>query len=120
MEIWDITLGMATPTKLVSATQPLGTHPNGAFTIDFATRVEEDSVDIFVLAPNNGLAAYRLIFTPDWTGWRDVQEDDMVQVYDLQGRLLYSGNHAEQSWRERLQPGIYIVAERDKKYKICF
>lgn len=118
-EVWDITNGMATPTQLVTATPALGSTENGAYTVDFATRVSGNNVDIFVLAPNNGVAAYRLTFASASTGITETAADGRLEVYDLQGRLLFSGTDTDREWFHSLQPGVYIIREGDNRYKIC-
>ncbi len=63
-EVFDITEGLSKAQKVIEATQPLGNTLNGAETIDFAVHVEGNDAYIYVLAPNNGIAAYKLTFTP--------------------------------------------------------
>ncbi len=63
-EVFEITEGLSKATKVITATQPLGNVANGAGTIDFAVNVQGNDAYIYVLAPNNGIAAYKFTFKP--------------------------------------------------------
>ncbi len=66
-DIFDITKGLSSATEVVNneKTTSLGTNNNTAYTVDFATHVDGYDVYIYVLAPNNGIAAYKFTFTPE-------------------------------------------------------
>lgn len=63
-DTYDITNGLTASTKLLTTTNPLGETANGACTIDFAVNVQGNDAYVYVLAPNNGIAAYKYTFTP--------------------------------------------------------
>ena len=65
---FDITGGMANATELLTATEALGESSNAPFTVDFAVDVQGYDAYVYVLAPNNGVAAYKYTFTPESTG----------------------------------------------------
>jgi hypothetical protein len=59
IRIADVTAG-ANNAKLYYVTATLGSNSNGNGTGDIAMRVNGDTVDVYVLGTNNGMAAYRL------------------------------------------------------------
>ncbi len=63
-EVFEVTEGLSKATKVIEATQPLGNTANGAEAVDFAVHIQGNDAYIYVLAPNNGIAAYKLTFTP--------------------------------------------------------
>ncbi len=76
-EVFEITHGLSKAEKVIEATQPLGNVANGAETIDFAVHTVKNDAFIYVLAPNNGIAAYKFTFTPDDTAVEDVPVKDV-------------------------------------------
>ncbi len=64
--LWDITNGLGQATELKQLTTDFSTSNGGVNTIDFCTHVEGNDAYIYVLAPNNGVAAYKFTFTPKY------------------------------------------------------
>ncbi len=79
-DLWDITNGLSTATKLYTKNPALGTTTNSAITVDFAIAVMENDAYIYVLAPNNGVAAYKFTFTPSATTGLESAETETVTV----------------------------------------
>ena len=65
---YDITDGMSKATELLTRTTSLGESANATFTVDFAVRIDGNDAYVYLLAPNNGIAAYKYTFTPKSTG----------------------------------------------------
>ncbi len=126
-EVFDITDGLSQATKAIDATQSLGNIENGAETIDFAVDVQGNDAYIYVLAPNNGIAAYKLTFTPnESTNIKDVVPNDVrimptekgvmvnfsgtkrVAIYTVNGILLQS-QMAKETMTCSLDAGMYII-----------
>ncbi len=63
-DIFEITEGLGSATRVIEVTSSLGTNANASATVDFATYVNGNDAYIYVLAPNNGVAAYKFTFTP--------------------------------------------------------
>ncbi len=63
-EVFDISRGLEWATKEIETTEILGSVTSTSNTIDFAVHVEGNDAYIYVLAPNNGIAAYKMTFTP--------------------------------------------------------
>ncbi len=66
-DVWNISDGLSTATKLYTQNPQLGSTANGAYTVDFCVHTEGNDAYIYVLAPNNGIAKYQLTFTPTET-----------------------------------------------------
>ncbi len=64
--LYDITGGLNTAKLLYTMNPNLGTVENGAATIDFCVHTEGDNAYIYVLAPNNGVAAYKFTLKPTY------------------------------------------------------
>ncbi len=64
-DIFEITEGLGKATRVIEATASLGSTLNNAVTVDFATHVDGNDAYIYVIAPNNGVAAYKFTFTPE-------------------------------------------------------
>ena len=64
---YDITDGLSQAEELLSPTSALGAAANATFTVDFAVNIEGYDAYVYVLAPNNGIAAYKYTFTPKST-----------------------------------------------------
>ncbi len=65
-ELWDITDGLNQATSLGKVNPALGTASHTDAIVDFCTHVEGNDAYIYVLAPNNGVAAYKFTFTPKY------------------------------------------------------
>ncbi len=63
-DLFNITNGLGEAKRVIEPTASLGGNTNMAYTVDFAVDVEGNDAYIYVLAPNNGMAAYKLTFTP--------------------------------------------------------
>lgn len=66
-DTYDITDGLQAAEQLLTTTTGLGENANATFTIDFAVKVQDNDAYVYVLAPNNGIAAYKYTFTPEVT-----------------------------------------------------
>ncbi len=89
-EVFDISRGLSKATKMIEATASLGQSENAAFTIDFAINVVKNDAYIYVLAPNNGIAAYKMTFTPDDTAAVENVPTQEIQVRKIleNGQLI--------------------------------
>lgn len=65
---FEITGGMANASELLTVTEALGESSNAPFTVDFAVNMHGYDAYVYLLAPNNGIAAYKYTFTPNITG----------------------------------------------------
>ncbi len=63
-DIFEITEGLNTAKRVITTTSSLGSNANASVTVDFATHVDGNDAYIYVLAPNNGIAAYKFTFAP--------------------------------------------------------
>ncbi len=63
-DLFNITNGLGAAKRVIEPTASLGNNTNMAYTVDFTVDVEGNDAYIYVLAPNNGVAAYKLTFTP--------------------------------------------------------
>lgn len=61
---YEISNGLPQAVQMLSATDALGAADNQTFTVDFAVNVQGNDAYVYVLAPNNGIAAYKYTFTP--------------------------------------------------------
>lgn len=125
-DTFEITDGLASATTLFSATPALGSNSNGAYTVDAAVRRDGYSAYVYLLAPNNGIAAYKYTFTATGTGYDDVAPCDVsiaatpsgfhaafsgtqtVQVYAANGILL-SAETASEEYDGVLPQGVFLV-----------
>ncbi len=67
-EIYDITQGLSKATKVTEVgtiAEISRANANSLATVDIATHVDGDDAYIYVLAPNNGISAYKFTFTTD-------------------------------------------------------
>ncbi len=96
-DIWDITDGLSSATKIATEDPALGENGNAAVIIDFCTHVEGNDAYIYVLAPNNGVAAYKFTFTPAETPNKPDMTYGDVKFY-LQGGQLAVPADNEALW----------------------
>ncbi len=75
-DIWDITEGLNSATKIDTKDPALSENSNTAAIVDFVVNVSGNDAFIYVLAPNNGVAAYKFTFTPAEV--EDPQEPDVT------------------------------------------
>jgi len=64
-DTYEITNGLPQAVQMLSTTAALGSADNQTYTIDFAVDVQGNDAYVYMLAPNNGIAAYKYTFTPD-------------------------------------------------------
>ncbi len=125
-ETYDVTEGLADAVRIYDATPALGSNDNQTYTIDFAVNVTGNDAYVYLLAPNNGIAAYKYTFIPAGTGVQQLEEDNMtisvvsdgidisfsgkkhVDVYSLAGQPILSID-AENACHATLPKGAYIV-----------
>ncbi|MCM1034206.1 MAG: family 10 glycosylhydrolase [Paludibacter sp.] len=126
-EVYEVTYGLNKAKKVIDATTPLGTTANTGYTVDFCTEISGNDAYIYVLAPNNGVAAYRFTFTPGNVAVPDEIEQDhvlisptldgfevvfegtkAVEVYTVNG-LLIDRQMATDYYTHSLPQGLYIV-----------
>lgn len=133
-EVYETTYGLNNAQRVVPATPALGNSGNQAYTVDFCTTVNGNDAYIYVLAPNNGVAAYKFTFTPSEPD--DVQEimDDVfirpttqglslsfcgtetIEIYTVNG-ILVCRETATDSFAYSLPQGAYIVRVGDRVKK---
>lgn len=134
-EVYEVTAGLAKAKRVIEATPALGTASNAAYTVDFCTSVQGNEALIYVLAPNNGVAAYRFTFTPmtsdlsvgetqdnvlvcpTWEGVTVTFEGTrMVEVYSVNG-VLIDRQEAASVYSCSLPQGMYILKVGDGVHK---
>ncbi len=132
-DVWDITEDLSKAKKLYTKNPSLGTTKNGAATIDFATYVSGNDAYVYVLAPNNGVVAYKFTFTPAPTSLDNVEStlqvistvdgvclhfegEQNIEIYTANGALVHS-NIANSSYECSLQSGLYIIRVGNKIVK---
>lgn len=113
IEVWDITNSMSRAKCVISATSSLGNEDNSLNTIDFATYQEDNCAYLYVLAPDNGIAAYRLTFTNPESAINTTRSHthSTTQIYDLSGRFV--GTDIQQ-----LHHGVFIIVSDNQRSKI--
>lgn len=135
IEVYDITNGMLNAEKVINGTANLGSNANDSFTLGLCANVESDRVMIYVLAPNNGLAAYALtIYTSTVDNQKvskikgsvyntpngirvEVPEAAMVEIYDIRG-VLVKKQHINSTTEFALRRGAYIVKIDNQPFKV--
>ncbi len=134
-DLFNITNGLGEAKRVIEPTPSLGNNTNRAYTIDFATYVEGNDAYIYVLAPNNGVAAYKLTFTPSATTTVENIAVPMatlhtlsdgvlirfagkqtVKIYSINGILLHSAM-ADGEYTATLQQGMYIIQVGNEIHK---
>ena len=61
---YEITNGLPQAAEMLTTTTALGATSHQTFTVDFAVNVQGNDAYVYLLAPNNGIAAYKYTFTP--------------------------------------------------------
>ena len=134
-EVYEITYGLSNAKRVIEATATLGSNTNAAFTVDFCTAVEDTEATIYVLAPNNGVAAYRFVFTPKETALPQVDDTDnvlvrstidgvavsfsgtkTVEVYTVNG-ILVDRQTVLSTYSRTLPQGMYILRVGNSVHK---
>ncbi len=123
--VYETTYGLGNANQVISATESLGNAANSAYTIDFCTSTNGNDAYIYVLAPNNGIAAYKFTFTPNTTDIEQTIDNfilrttpqglalafagtQTIAIYSINGILLYQ-DVATESYSCTLPQGVYIV-----------
>ncbi len=101
-EVFDISRGLSKATKVIEATEALGKSNNAAFTVDFAVDVQGNDAYIYVLAPNNGLAAYKFTFTPN-------QPTDIMNIVPTEVQLVPTHEGVMVNFSGTKRVSIYTV-----------
>ncbi len=124
-EVYETTYGLSNAIRVVSSTEPLGNATNESYTTDFCTVVDGNNAYIYILAPNNGVAAYKFTFTPVADELEEITDNlllrptpqglslsftgtQVVEIYGVNGLLLYKES-ATESFTCSLPQGAYIV-----------
>lgn len=134
-ETFLINDGLYGAERIFEATAPLGSNKNDTFTIDFAVNIVGNEAYVYLLAPANGIAAYKYIFTPASSAADNVstplarveQTADgirvlfsgtkLVTVHTLAGQVISSAN-ATGEYSIALAKGAYIVTVDKEVFKI--
>lgn len=65
---YEITGGLPQAVQVLATTEALGSTEHQAFTVDFAVNAvnaQGNDAYVYILAPDNGIAAYKYMFTPE-------------------------------------------------------
>ena len=135
LKLFDITHGLDSPVVFDNATEALGSAANTAITSPVCVESTPDYVTIYVLATNNGIAAYRL--QKKSVGLTSVDNTlpsfyikngavvllnavgEMVSVYDIMGRMLISESVSTSPFAINRLPKnqSYIIKVGDTAFK---
>ncbi len=118
-DLFDITEGLSKAQLLYSKDPQLGTTANGALTVDFCTNISGNDAYIYVLAPNNGVAAYKFTFTPDGTTTPD--QGGTTEPTTPSGPLDGTHSMSGEVWTKKVgDAGINYVAAGDVNRSIIY
>ncbi len=134
-DIFDITNGLSSATRVITPVSALGSNDNAAMTIEYCTRLDGDDVYIYELAPNNSLRAYKFTFTPKTltTQVEHVENNvqilptlsgvqlffegtEQVAIYAVNG-VMVTNSTATNYYACDLQTGVYMIRIGDQAYK---
>lgn len=139
LKVFNITGGLAQATVIGNTTPAMGRGANANLTTPLCVEYVDDYAIVYLLAPNNGMAAYKIYRRGASTvepatddGIRIFASDSHIQVegvapgqpiavYDLKGRLIQS-TVAESGCTTitNSQPGqTYIVVTSGQAVKVC-
>ena len=90
-DTYDITEGMHRATRPMETTVSLGSNTNQTYTVDFATAITADTALVFLLAPNNGIAAWRYTFQRTVSSQPTLSGDVSIQPTADGFRAIFSG-----------------------------
>ncbi len=126
-EVFDITRGLERATKVTKVDETLGTETSTSKTVDFAVHLQDScNAVVYVLSPNNGLAAYQFTFAEGGTAVNNItipnvitqathdgvrvqfQGTAIVSIYSANGTLLRQATATEQ-YTTSLPQGIYLI-----------
>ena len=134
-ETFEITGGMAAAARLFEATPALGTAANQTYTVDFAVNVTGDEAYIYLLAPANGIAAYKYKFRKTETAAGNICAPQaevsvtaegikvlfsgtrQICVYNVAGQLLSSAVAADEFFLP-VPRGVFVVTVDGEPYKV--
>ena len=126
VEVFEITQGLGNAKKVIEATSPLGSTTNSTATVAICSEVKADGVMVYIMAPNNGIAAYKL--TLSTTGIQQTQQENSnvkiiskkgglkvetsdtspIKIYSINGILMHEGVVSD--YAEYILPtGIFVV-----------
>lgn len=135
IRLFDITKGLQAAEEVVPATPSLATVANDAFTLGLCSSVTDDRARIYVLVPNNCIAAYEVSIYRATTDIKPKQnavyqvfnttngirietpQEANVEIYDLRGVLVESRQIAY-STDFTLRRGAYIVRVDNQTFKV--
>ena len=104
-ETFDVTEGMPAAVRMYEATPALGKNENSTYTVDFAVNIDGNDAYVYLLAPNNGIAAYKYSFAA-----KDTIEDTAVeQLMSERATVAVTAEDVDISFRGTRQIGIYTV-----------
>ncbi len=133
-EVFDITKGLGSAKKVINATSALGSTDNAAMTVDFCTYVSGNSIYVYVLAPDNGIAAYKITYSTSSTAVEDVLAQQVwvsptlegvhvrfsgtqsINIYGINGTLVHS-TIATDEYACELPQGMYIIRVGNSVHK---
>jgi len=132
MSFYDINSGVASAVKLTASTPVLGATANTTVKTSIVTeKISANLVNIYILAPNNGIAAYKIydfgtgIANPTSdnrikqtsTGIEVILDSkSLVEIYDIKG-ILIDKNTVTGSYSHYLNNGVYIIRINGKATK---
>lgn len=126
VEVFEITQGLGNAKKVIEATLPLGSTTNSTATVAICSEVKTDEVMVYIMAPNNGIAAYKFILST--TGIQQTQQENSnvkiiskkgglrvetsdtspIKIYSINGILMHEGVVSD--YAEYILPtGIFVV-----------
>lgn len=106
IDTYEITKGLPAAEQLLTTTAALGNNGNGAYTVDFAVDVQGNDAYVYLLAPNNGIAAFKYTFTPKQTGVEDTEIRD--QKSEISKRVTGKGLVITVNGKDYTPTGIRI------------
>ncbi len=126
VDLFNITSGLSTAMRIAPTTPSLGSTSNEAYTIDICTSVSGNVVNIYVLAPNNGIAAYTITIPTHVTGMEqcETEQVEMIPTADgvelhfngMQNVQIYGANGVQlvntmalNNYHMTLSHGMYII-----------
>ncbi len=133
-ETFDVTDGLAHAERIYGPTPALGSNDNQTYTMDFAVNVSGKEAYVYLLAPNNGIAAYKYTFTPTQTSLPSLEPQAkltvtengiraefegrrQVRIFSVAGQQILS-QEADNGLQTDLPSGMYIIAIDEEIHKI--
>lgn len=132
IDIFDITNGLPEAQQVAKSTENIGNTENSAYTIGICATTSNDSAFIYVMAPNNGLAAYSVTLpktdiantaienaklTKTSEGVRiELRKNANIQIFSTNGTCLYQKENYSDV-EIPLTNGVYIICIDGKPTK---